>query len=217
MYITRHYCFEKVTENSSTFKPARILIVVLVLLSFPLLSFAPFLFSSKLFSVIEKLFASQNKIFSYKAPNFWILYEFLENAISNGINSLILVFGNGNSWLESPESFFYLPQLSSSAINTTICIILIPVFWKLWKQNTPRAFHWCIVLCGLTAFIFGIYDDRNSILIAFVPFWLILDLNTRNRVLSVVFYLSSQATLISVKDEFKGSFHFHFQKALLKH
>lgn len=46
----------------------------------------------------------------------------------------------------------------------------------------------------------GLIDDEKSIFIPFIPFWLILDLNTRNRVMSTVFNATVHFSLVSPFD-----------------
>ncbi|XP_075402460.1 dolichyl pyrophosphate Glc1Man9GlcNAc2 alpha-1,3-glucosyltransferase isoform X3 [Tenrec ecaudatus] len=156
IYLLRSYCFTANKPDGSvrwnSFSLARAASLGLIVFIVSAVSLGPFLALNQLPQVFSRLFPFKRGLcHAYWAPNFWALY--------NAVDKLLSLIGLHDKWFgaavraHSPSNRDALGHLHLH----TACHI------------GPKGFLRCLILCALSAFMFGWHVHEKAILLAILP------------------------------------------------
>lgn len=174
VYLLRTACFSDCTTGfaPSSFRPAAFTKLAISVTAIFALSLGPFISMGQTQQLIARLFPFKRGLFhSYWAPNVWSLYstldKFLETFLRilgyNVTRSLI------TSGLTSEASYSVLPNITPSATFILTVLFAAPCLIKLWTHPSPLDFVRSLVICSLTAFLFGWHVHEKAILMPIIP------------------------------------------------
>ncbi|XP_043267064.1 probable dolichyl pyrophosphate Glc1Man9GlcNAc2 alpha-1,3-glucosyltransferase [Venturia canescens] len=140
------------------------------------ISFGPFV--SQLPQVISRLFPfKRGLVHAYWAANTWALYI--------GVDKISSIIWKRLGWLSShkigsmtgglvqEESFAILPTPTPLVTFLLTFLSMMPALWTLFRKDfstlKPRDFIRCVVICGLSSFMFGWHVHEKAILTAIIP------------------------------------------------
>lgn len=177
IYLLRNACFTDLTPGylirPSTFLRTKFLQLAIIVLSVFAISLGPFLLLGQSHQLLTRLFPFKRGLFhSYWAPNIWALYSTLDKLLEVifrfcGLNPPHTTITLG---LTENATYSVLPNISPIVTFVLTGVFAAPCLVKLWKfPGNPLHFVRCIVLCALTAFIFGWHVHEKAILMAIVP------------------------------------------------
>lgn len=189
MYLLRNYCLTMVKSGSQKFiniavnyvnffKLSAIVVAVF------LVSFGPFY--NQMAQVLTRLFPFKRGLsHAYWAPNFWAIYNFVDRLGTavygklNG-NSVKLEKGSSTSGLVGDINHTFLPQISPAVTLFLTVLFILPAVYKLFRNvKNPIYFLKSLVICSLTAFLFGWHVHEKAILMAIIPLSISAILNQR--------------------------------------
>ncbi|XP_038617733.1 probable dolichyl pyrophosphate Glc1Man9GlcNAc2 alpha-1,3-glucosyltransferase isoform X2 [Tachyglossus aculeatus] len=181
VYLLRSYCFTankpggSVRWSSFSWLRAAALGSIVGLVS--ALSLGPFVALNQLPQVLSRLFPFKRGLcHAYWAPNFWALYNTADKVLS----VLGLKYGlldpekipkaSMTSGLVRQFQHTVLPSVTPLAALACTLVAVLPSVFCLWfKPQGPRGFLRCLVLCALSAFMFGWHVHEKAILLAILP------------------------------------------------
>ncbi|XP_062514437.1 probable dolichyl pyrophosphate Glc1Man9GlcNAc2 alpha-1,3-glucosyltransferase isoform X2 [Corticium candelabrum] len=182
VYLLRSYCFQKSDSFNwvpklSTFLPRNFVRLGFVVIAVFGVSFGPFLALGQFNQVFVRLFPFKRGLtHAYWAPNFWALYNFADKiavsigshfglSISNTSGQAVLTGG-----LVGDIEHSVLPSISPLITLLLTLLTVLPALLKVWTQpHDFGGFVRCIVLCGLSSFLFGWHVHEKAILLVLVP------------------------------------------------
>ncbi|XP_048216386.1 probable dolichyl pyrophosphate Glc1Man9GlcNAc2 alpha-1,3-glucosyltransferase isoform X2 [Perognathus longimembris pacificus] len=135
------------------------------------------LFQNQLPQLFSRLFPFKRGLcHAYWAPNFWALYNAVDKALSVIGLELNLLDPNKipkaamTSGLVQQFEHTVLPSVTPLATLICTLIAMLPSVFCLWfKPQGPRGFLRCLVLCALSAFMFGWHVHEKAVLLAVLP------------------------------------------------
>ncbi|XP_033216632.1 probable dolichyl pyrophosphate Glc1Man9GlcNAc2 alpha-1,3-glucosyltransferase isoform X2 [Belonocnema kinseyi] len=153
----------------------RIIKLGFIVLSVFAFSFWPF--RTQMFQVSSRLFPfKRGLLHAYWAANIWALYAAFDKVLS--------LFWKNRGWLHEDnqakltgglvrmQSFSVLPTPSPLATFIITVLTMLPILWSLFfKPNSAieKYFLKCLVVCGLSSFIFGWHVHEKAILTSVIP------------------------------------------------
>ncbi|XP_011502023.1 PREDICTED: probable dolichyl pyrophosphate Glc1Man9GlcNAc2 alpha-1,3-glucosyltransferase [Ceratosolen solmsi marchali] len=169
-WLLRSYCLK---DNQFIYRFIKLGVIVTFVF---ILSFGPFI--NHLPQVLSRLFPFKRGIIhAYWAPNAW--------ALCAGADKLLSVIWKKFNWLDNvkiasmsgglvqEDSFMILPTPTPIFTFVITFLLTIPALWTLFfntnTYNSPKNFVRCIILCGLTSFMFGWHVHEKAILTAIIP------------------------------------------------
>ncbi|KAH1026420.1 probable dolichyl pyrophosphate Glc1Man9GlcNAc2 alpha-1,3-glucosyltransferase [Dendroctonus ponderosae] len=172
IYLLRHYCLGQ-TLSTKSLLTRKLYLNTLQLAGIVLgvcaVSFLPF--ASHLPQVLSRLFPFKRGLcHAYWAPNFWALYN-----TADKVASVILPLqGNQTAsmtgGLVQEFSHSVLPTIAPGVTMGLTLIFSIPCMLKLfYMDKNPFNFLRCLVLSGLTSYMFGWHVHEKAILMAIIP------------------------------------------------
>ncbi|XP_015595086.1 probable dolichyl pyrophosphate Glc1Man9GlcNAc2 alpha-1,3-glucosyltransferase [Cephus cinctus] len=170
IWLLRWYCIKGGKFFSRILKLGSIVLIVLIL------SFGPFV--SQLPQVFSRLFPfKRGLVHAYWAANAWALYT--------GADKFLSVLWKQLGWLQATRTasmtgglvqediFTVLPTPTPIVTFVVTFASMIPALWSLFTKNeakiTPKHFVRCLILCGLSSFMFGWHVHEKAILTAILP------------------------------------------------
>ncbi|XP_015511893.1 probable dolichyl pyrophosphate Glc1Man9GlcNAc2 alpha-1,3-glucosyltransferase isoform X1 [Neodiprion lecontei] len=169
VWLLRMYCF----KNRQCL--VRILILGSIVILTTTLSFGPFI--SQLPQVITRLFPfKRGLVHAYWAANAWALYTGCDKVLSIIWKQFGWSTASGaasmTAGLVQENVYAVLPTPTPVATFVITFTMMLPSLWVLFIRNshkTPQHFIRCVVLCGLTSFMFGWHVHEKAILTAIIP------------------------------------------------
>ncbi|XP_029925042.1 dolichyl pyrophosphate Glc1Man9GlcNAc2 alpha-1,3-glucosyltransferase [Myripristis murdjan] len=181
IYLLRSFCFTQDNTDSSvrwsSFSPARLAALGVIVTSVCVVSFGPFVLLGQLPQVLSRLFPFKRGLcHAYWAPNAWALYNVLDKTlVTLGVRLKLLQEAElpkasmtGGLVQESQHAL--LPSISPSV--TLVCTLLsvLPAALSIWlRPRGARGFLRCLVLCALGSFLFGWHVHEKAVLMAVLP------------------------------------------------
>ncbi|KAJ8950475.1 hypothetical protein NQ314_007862 [Rhamnusium bicolor] len=177
IYLLRHYCIKgpltfKNVVSRNTFKTFSLLGSVVI--SVFLATYLPFM--DHIPQVLSRLFPFKRGLcHAYWAPNVWAIYNTADKigffiASRSGIH-----FGNKSTasmtgGLVQEFSHSFLPNIPPMVTMLLTILCMIPAMVKLFFLNKQATnFIRCMVVCGLTSFLFGWHVHEKAILMPIIP------------------------------------------------
>ncbi|CAG9765398.1 unnamed protein product [Ceutorhynchus assimilis] len=167
IYLLRHCCFNGETSLKAKTFIGNFLQLGGIVIGIFAVSFLPF--ANDIPQVLSRLFPFKRGLsHAYWAPNVWAVY--------NTFDKVAAIFkGNSNSaamtgGLVQEFSHTVLPSVSPLMTMLLTVLFMMPAIVKLWFLNKSGLhFLRCLVLCGLTSFLFGWHVHEKAILMAIIP------------------------------------------------
>ncbi|XP_048216385.1 probable dolichyl pyrophosphate Glc1Man9GlcNAc2 alpha-1,3-glucosyltransferase isoform X1 [Perognathus longimembris pacificus] len=181
VYLLRSYCFISNKPDGSvqwsSFSFVRVFSLGLIVFLVSAFSLGPFLALNQLPQLFSRLFPFKRGLcHAYWAPNFWALYNAVDKALSVIGLELNLLDPNKipkaamTSGLVQQFEHTVLPSVTPLATLICTLIAMLPSVFCLWfKPQGPRGFLRCLVLCALSAFMFGWHVHEKAVLLAVLP------------------------------------------------
>ncbi|XP_060523913.1 probable dolichyl pyrophosphate Glc1Man9GlcNAc2 alpha-1,3-glucosyltransferase [Cylas formicarius] len=181
VYLLRHYCMDvqldgQIRKNITFSKHIFINLVKLglVVVGVFIASFLPF--AKHIGQVLIRLFPFKRGLcHAYWAPNIWALYNTGDKIATVILSSLDIQIINKpqavmTGGLVQEFSHSVLPSIAPLTTMLLTLLFMLPALLKLFFINKqPANFLRCLVLCGLTSFIFGWHVHEKAILMTIVP------------------------------------------------
>ncbi|XP_030751587.1 probable dolichyl pyrophosphate Glc1Man9GlcNAc2 alpha-1,3-glucosyltransferase isoform X2 [Sitophilus oryzae] len=177
IYLLRHYCLPVSISTKTLFtkkvlknfhKLASIVISVFVA------SFGPFF--ADIPQVLSRLFPFKRGLcHAYWAPNFWALYNVADKSATVLFPKLNIPIRNSSvatmtGGLVQEFTHTVLPNIVPITTLLLTVAFVLPATIKLFFMNKNATnFLRCLVLCGLTAFLFGWHVHEKAILMVIIP------------------------------------------------
>ncbi|XP_014207617.1 probable dolichyl pyrophosphate Glc1Man9GlcNAc2 alpha-1,3-glucosyltransferase [Copidosoma floridanum] len=170
VWLLRSYCLKGDKFISRFLKLGAIVIFVFCL------AFGPFV--HQIPQVLSRLFPfKRGLVHSYWAANAWALYA--------GVDKILSVIWKKAGWLDNikvasmtgglvqEESFTVLPTPTPLVTFLITFVMMVPalcvLFFKKEKHSNSKNFVRCVVICGLTSFMFSWHVHEKAILTAIIP------------------------------------------------
>nr|XP_020666608.1 probable dolichyl pyrophosphate Glc1Man9GlcNAc2 alpha-1,3-glucosyltransferase [Pogona vitticeps] len=181
MYLLRSYCFTANNPDGSvrwrSFSFLRLTALGLIVCLVSALSLGPFIAWGQLPQVLSRLFPFKRGLcHAYWAPNFWAIYNAVDKAVSiiglkyEFLSPAKVPKAAMTGGLVQEFQHTVLPSVTPLAALTCTAISMLPSVFCLWfKPQGPRGFLRCLVLCALSAFMFGWHVHEKAILLAILP------------------------------------------------
>ncbi|CAH1738883.1 probable dolichyl pyrophosphate Glc1Man9GlcNAc2 alpha-1,3-glucosyltransferase isoform X1 [Aphis gossypii] len=182
VYLLRHFCFKKKIR----FTLIRLINLGLIVLSVTAISFGPFIFNGQISQVFKQLFPFKRGLsHAYWAPNFWALYNTADIGAKVIYKDYDLIKNNNSvsmtRGLVQEFEHTVLPSITPQITFILTIVFMLPCLYKLWKSNSnPIDFVRCLVLCGLTSFMFGWHVHEKALLLAVIPLTLLIFTSTND-------------------------------------
>ncbi|XP_054256992.1 probable dolichyl pyrophosphate Glc1Man9GlcNAc2 alpha-1,3-glucosyltransferase [Macrosteles quadrilineatus] len=188
VYLLRNYCFVSTPQTHSgsgepvrwrSFSPSRFAKLAAIVAIVFLISFGPFIAMGQLGQVLSRLFPFKRGLsHAYWAPNLWALYNMADKLLTVVAKCLGIKVANQRASMTGGlvQEFHHtiLPTVPPLATFILTFISITPSLVKLWKcPGNPLHFVRCLVLCALSAFMFGWHVHEKAILIVIVPLTLL--------------------------------------------
>ncbi|KAF2879822.1 hypothetical protein ILUMI_26349 [Ignelater luminosus] len=179
VYLLRNYCFtskmfifnlKHIIQSFSVKNTFRLGAVVISIFA---ISFVPFLHQIQ--QVISRLFPFKRGLcHAYWAPNIWAIYNVVDKAaivagktIGLNINNTLATMTGG---LVQEVSHTVLPDIKPFLTIVLTATAMLPALYKLWSSGSNALnFVRCLVICGLTSFLFGWHVHEKAILMTIIP------------------------------------------------
>lgn len=179
VYLLRNYCVStkkvslkfKDVLNSISLKNTFFLGVTVI--SAFLITYLPF--ANQIKQVLSRLFPFKRGLcHAYWAPNVWAIYNVADKAtvllatklgfnLKNEVASM-----TGGLVQEFTHSV--LPSITPLTTMVLSIMFMLPALTKLWMSGpNSKQFVRCLVLCGLTSFLFGWHVHEKAILMVIIP------------------------------------------------
>ncbi|KAJ8916980.1 hypothetical protein NQ315_008380 [Exocentrus adspersus] len=177
IYLLRHYCLKgpltiKNIGTKETLK--RVFCLASLVLSVFVVTFLPFI--DHIPQVLSRLFPFKRGLcHAYWAPNFWAIYNTVDKILLITGKGLGVKFANSSiaamtGGLVQEFSHSVLPSISPLVTLLLTALFMIPAMVKLFFLNKqPSNFIRCMVVCGLTSFLFGWHVHEKAILMTIIP------------------------------------------------
>ncbi|XP_075448733.1 dolichyl pyrophosphate Glc1Man9GlcNAc2 alpha-1,3-glucosyltransferase isoform X2 [Ascaphus truei] len=181
VYLLRSYCITGNNPDGSirwrSFSILRFISLALIVCLVFAVSYGPFACMGQIPQVLSRLFPFKRGLcHAYWAPNFWALYNVMDKALSViGVKLQLLdptsvSAGSMTGGLVQEFQHRVLPSVSPMAALICTFISILPSVFCLWiKQQGPRGFLRCLVLCALSSFMFGWHVHEKAVLLAILP------------------------------------------------
>ncbi|KAL0272987.1 UNVERIFIED_CONTAM: hypothetical protein PYX00_005773 [Menopon gallinae] len=182
IYLLRNYCFSNLTPGLfvklSSFSKNRFLKLSFVVIVIFLVSFGPFIAMNQIPQVMSRLFPFKRGLcHAYWAPNFWAIYNAFDKATEVTFRKLgYSVAGNGTMTKGLVQDIYHsvLPNVTPKVTFALTVLSMLPCLLKLWRcPGNPLHFIRCLVICGLSSFLFGWHVHEKAILMSIIPLSLI--------------------------------------------
>lgn len=137
-----------------------------VLLIFAI-SLWPFLSKDQLVQMLGRLFPFKRGLcHAYWAPNWWALYAAADRVLALAdVASRAATAASPTSGLVQDTTFVLLPNVPPAFTFILTVLFQLPALWGLWKRpQEPWLLVRALVLCGLSAFLFGWHVHEKAIL-----------------------------------------------------
>ncbi|KAL0272988.1 UNVERIFIED_CONTAM: hypothetical protein PYX00_005773 [Menopon gallinae] len=141
-------------------------------------SFGPFIAMNQIPQVMSRLFPFKRGLcHAYWAPNFWAIYNAFDKATEVTFRKLgYSVAGNGTMTKGLVQDIYHsvLPNVTPKVTFALTVLSMLPCLLKLWRcPGNPLHFIRCLVICGLSSFLFGWHVHEKAILMSIIPLSLI--------------------------------------------
>ncbi|KAJ8676005.1 hypothetical protein QAD02_011791 [Eretmocerus hayati] len=170
VWLLKNYCLK---DGHFLYRFTKLAIIAMFVLC---LSFGPF--CSQLPQVLSRLFPfKRGLVHSYWAANVWAIYACIDKVLTVilkkfGVLSNVKV-ASMTGGLVQEDSFIVLPTPTPVVTFLITILLLIPIMWSQFFNSKfssdPKKFIKCVVLCGLTSFMFGWHVHEKAILTAIIP------------------------------------------------
>lgn len=166
------------------------------------ISFWPF--KSQFPQVLSRLFPfKRGLLHAYWAANFWALYA--------GLDKLLVVFWKSQGWyvedqparltggLVQEQSFFLLPTPTPIATFYTAILFMMPSLLKLSLKDEligGISFVRCLVICGLSSFMFGYHVHEKAILTSIIALGVLSVMNKNDARIFIILSLTGITALL---------------------
>ncbi|XP_077559487.1 ALG6/ALG8 family glucosyltransferase xit [Haemaphysalis longicornis] len=172
VYLLRNYCFANSNGKDSgslvsRFKPVNFLRLAATVLLIFAISLWPFLSKDQLVQMLGRLFPFKRGLcHAYWAPNWWALYAAADRVLAlAGVASRATPAASPTSGLVQDTTFVLLPNVPPASTFILTVLFQLPALWGLWKRpQEPWLLVRALVLCGLSAFLFGWHVHEKAIL-----------------------------------------------------
>ncbi|VVC37822.1 Hypothetical protein CINCED_3A008545 [Cinara cedri] len=182
IYLLKHFCFGQ--NLKTTLK--RLINLGIIVLGVTSISFGPFVVKGQITQVLKQLFPFKRGLsHAYWAPNFWAMYNTADIGAKFIYKKLDLI-NNDNSTsmtrgLVQEYDHYILPSITPQITFTLTAMFLLPCLYKMWiSQKSAIGFVRCIVICGLTSFMFGWHVHEKALLIVIIPLTLLINTTTND-------------------------------------
>ncbi|XP_031783233.1 probable dolichyl pyrophosphate Glc1Man9GlcNAc2 alpha-1,3-glucosyltransferase [Nasonia vitripennis] len=170
VWLLRSYCLQ---NNKFIYRVIKLGIIVIFVLY---MSFGPFI--HQIPQVLSRLFPfKRGLVHAYWAANAWAVYA--------GADKLLSVIWKKAGWLSNvkiasmtgglvqEDNFTVLPTPTPLFTFIITFLLMLPVLCSLFfnekSYNNPKKFVRCVILCGLTSFMFGWHVHEKAVLTAIIP------------------------------------------------
>ncbi|XP_050521667.1 probable dolichyl pyrophosphate Glc1Man9GlcNAc2 alpha-1,3-glucosyltransferase [Daktulosphaira vitifoliae] len=180
IYLLKHFCLK---QNTLTALRRLLKLTVIILIVFGI-SFGPFIWYGQLSQVLHQLFPFKRGLsHSYWAPNFWALYNTLDIGAKLACKNFGFLKKNETASMTGGlvKTFKHsiLPSITPQTTFILTLVFILPCLWRLWNSKKCSIdFIQCLVLCGLTSFLFGWHVHEKAILLAVIPLTLLVDVSS---------------------------------------
>ncbi|XP_025208473.1 probable dolichyl pyrophosphate Glc1Man9GlcNAc2 alpha-1,3-glucosyltransferase [Melanaphis sacchari] len=182
VYLLKHFCLKKKIQ----FALKRLIKLGVIVLGVFSISFGPFIFNGQILQVFNQLFPFKRGLsHAYWAPNFWALYNTADIGAKITYKDYDLIKNNNSASMtrglvqEFEHTVF--PSITPQITFILTIIFMLPCLYKLWKFNrNPIDFVRCLVLCGLTSFMFGWHVHEKALLLAVIPLTILVFTSTND-------------------------------------
>ncbi|KAG7203875.1 hypothetical protein KM043_017929 [Ampulex compressa] len=181
----------------------RLFFLGLIVLLITAISFGPFW--DQIHLILARLFPfKRGLLHSYWAANFWALYA--------GVDKLFTFFWKKLGWLKITEtavmtnglvqeqSFVVLPTPKPGMTFVLTLITILPCLWLLFSKRKklpePRDFLRCIIICGLSSFLFGWHVHEKAILTSILPFCVLAAVDVEDAKFFAILSSTGQTSLL---------------------
>ncbi|XP_050443725.1 probable dolichyl pyrophosphate Glc1Man9GlcNAc2 alpha-1,3-glucosyltransferase [Adelges cooleyi] len=194
LFLLKHFCLTQ-SKGIALRRLSTLAIIVLAVFG---LSFGPFVLNGELFQVLHQLFPFKRGLsHAYWAPNFWAFYNTADIGAKITFKWLGIVKTNDTTsmtgGLVQEFEHLILPSITPPTTFILTLIFMLPCLYKLWKSKNCRTdFVRCLVLCGLTSFMFGWHVHEKALLLAVIPLTLLINISSTD--CAVFAILSTVAT-----------------------
>ncbi|CAH1107172.1 unnamed protein product [Psylliodes chrysocephalus] len=176
IYLLRHYCLQGSLQMNKIFsfgKLKNFITLGSLVLSIFLITFLPFY--DHIPQVLSRLFPFKRGLcHAYWAPNVWALYNIFDKTgffIAQKLNKHLVknMTASMTGGLVQEFSYSLLPNVTPATTMILTALFMLPALVKLFLLNKPIHFLRCMVLCGLTAFLFGWHVHEKAIIMVIIP------------------------------------------------
>lgn len=175
VYLLRNYCFAQSHGKAPQsllwrFQPIHFLRLAGAVLLVFAVSLWPFLSKAQLTQMLQRLFPFKRGLcHAYWAPNWWALYAAVDRVLAfAGLGSgktTVVSIASPTSGLVQDTHFTLLPNVPPLCTFILTALFQLPALWGLWKRpQEPWLLVRALVLCGLSAFLFGWHVHEKAIL-----------------------------------------------------
>ncbi|XP_025422138.1 probable dolichyl pyrophosphate Glc1Man9GlcNAc2 alpha-1,3-glucosyltransferase isoform X2 [Sipha flava] len=175
IFLLRHFCL----KHGLRLALKRFINLGIIVLSVFSISFGPFVLNGQITQVFKQLFPFKRGLsHAYWAPNFWALYNTADVGAKITYKDLNKINNNSVSMTRGLVQEFehsVLPSITPHITFILTILFMLPCLYKLWKSTrNPISFVRCLVLCGLTSFMFGWHVHEKALLLAVIPLTLLV-------------------------------------------
>ncbi|XP_075545701.1 ALG6/ALG8 family glucosyltransferase xit [Dermacentor variabilis] len=175
VYLLRNYCFAQSHGKTPQsllwrFQPIHFLRLAGTVLLVFAVSLWPFLSKAQLMQMLQRLFPFKRGLcHAYWAPNWWALYAATDRVLAfaglGSGKSAAVTIASPTSGLVQDTNFTLLPNVPPLCTFILTALFQLPTLWGLWKRpQEPWLLVRALVLCSLSAFLFGWHVHEKAIL-----------------------------------------------------
>lgn len=178
VYLLRWYCL---AEKSNILSIRRFLTLAGCCVFVSALSLGPFALDGVLSQLAKRLFpVGRGLLHAYWAPNFWALYATADRALILVAKKLFKfqltdeAKSSTVGLIGDDVSFYILPRIGAMHTALITVLMMVPVLVSLWRKRPYRRsdtspFSMAVILCTLTAFLFGYHVHEKAVLMVILP------------------------------------------------
>ncbi|XP_066248706.1 dolichyl pyrophosphate Glc1Man9GlcNAc2 alpha-1,3-glucosyltransferase [Euwallacea similis] len=189
IYLLKHYCFSKSSQAKtlvSKIQLNHLLGLGAIVIGVFAVSFVPFVYHIP--QVLSRLFPFKRGLcHAYWAPNVWAIYNTFDKGLSLILPKFGIQLSQNNSTLSITRGLVQefthsvLPTIRPSTTMALTVLFIVPLMGKLFVlKKDPLNFLRCLVLSGLTSFLFGWHVHEKAILMIIIPLCILSVLNQRD-------------------------------------